>query len=1334
MSNQTFNTSTEQVEHPLPFPHRDLQLVVSCESRSSSSLSPSPDSNSSFSNMSDTNVSPDVLGSHGDESPYPTTLQLSNKLCGTATSLTQTFIATPVSANGDFWNENINLQSSQEEGSEKYQTFSNNSEDGRSSEVMSSDSAGRDSLLDSCETSRRGSTENDCCSLSSGEMVMRSNSFCLADQSLLVISSLEDSSVSLASGLSALPSECNQLSTTVMLDIMLDICENSPKGVAEGSTGHPSLGTTFTQAEEPPAGEKSRAASSSVVALPSENEGGLLMTFVCETSPGDGGKESASTKPLLLDLPEALTPEQGKAFTTSTLSAVYDTDKNIHTSTPVQNIGNKKPSLPSFSESPCSGATAEPNRPSGQQQQMSASPIQRLVAGLSPSSSKVKKTEIKKFPKSDYSSVKSKVVTRNVNHMSGAGTAPLHRPQQMNVSNKHSDSHKGASRVSPTKLRISTKVGCAAPRPVNTEAGNLDVTSVKSSGQPAVSLQDKSEVSPPSHPAAENKPGPDQRCDAASEAEHGASSQVANAKAEHAGNQTFCLSSLEKSPERSGQIEPKPTPKKGVSHKIEVRSATAFGQDKPPVLKMRPRCSSESSSSSRPPKETKTPLRSSTSFMTPKTDPHLGQTKPGEPSKRTVQAEATKGPAAKSKREAKKISLVKESRKLTVGASLDEIKRRIRVLASPRLTRTVAPSQAPAASPRPAPASARHRQTALVRDETRTWKGAGTPQSKLRGSMGSQRAQAGGESTTGITSTTGVKPQLNGFKAPHTPSRSSLMGPPPPPPTTPASRVPRRTLGPSRVHTEGSAHTEQGEGAVTPQVSGGAAHKPSPFKAAVLKNRIRTTSTKNTESALAIVCKPATAATSKGGSTVSPLRRTSSARFARLTSSVPEMLWSPKLSLSNIHVRLTAKGLLRNIQLLSGCRKNTVVFQTVDKTKPKASPRQQPAQQRAPQSSQSNGPPDVVPASVCEGGRKEQSIRQLGELLTASNCRFEAVTVVLQKTLAERDEATRQCRDLSQELVNLRGELVSSVQSSERLEKEKDELRVALDDALQSLQEQHQKDLAELEQRLQTFYQAEWDKVHVTYQEEADKCKTLIQQQMVDLKANHEAMKQDLEKRHTEQLQGFKQQHDASLEELCRVHQQELQILEKTLKDAEAALSEQIEALTAENNVLTEKLSAEESRRKELAERSQKDSHTLYLEQELESLKVVLDIKNEQLHQQEKKLMEVDKLKEKNVKLDEGLKKVQQENEDLKARMDRHAALSRQLSSEQAVLQESLQKESKVNKRLSMENEELLWKLHNGDLSSPRKVSPSSTSPSHSFSLQSPRSSGLFSSHPVSPR
>ncbi|XP_069026997.1 microtubule-associated tumor suppressor 1 homolog A isoform X5 [Embiotoca jacksoni] len=474
-------------------------------------------------------------------------------------------------------------------------------------------------------------------------------------------------------------------------------------------------------------------------------------------------------------------------------------------------------------------------------------------------------------------------------------------------------------------------------------------------------------------------------------------------------------------------------------------------------------------------------------------------------------------------------------------------------------------------------------------------------------------------------------------------------------------------------------------------VSGGAAHKPSPFKSVVLKARLIATPGKNTGPTLTPSCKSA-ASTSRGASnsTVSPLKRAASARL-RPTSGGP-----------------------------------------VNKNKSKASS----CQQQASQPNQTNGPADVVPAGVTQRETKENNIGQLEGLLTSSNCRFEAVAIVLQQTLAARDEATRQCRELSQELVNLQGELVCSVHSSDRLEKEKEDLRVALEDALHKLQEQHQKDQAELELRLQAFYQAEWDKVHVTYQQEADKCRTLMQQQMGELKASHEAVKLEVESSHVEQLQCVKQQYEVSLEELKEAHSQELQSLDQSLKDAESALSGQIQAMTVEKNILMEKLTAEKNRRREMADKSQKDSHMLYLEQELESLKVVLEIKNKQLHQQEKKLMEIDKLTEKTVKLDESLKKVQQENEDFKARMERHAALSRQLSTEQAVLQESLHKESKVNKRLSMENEELMWKLHNGDLSSPRKVSPTSpsASPSHSFSLQSPRSSDVFSSPPVSPR
>uniref|UniRef100_A0A8C4VF75 Uncharacterized protein n=1 Tax=Gopherus evgoodei TaxID=1825980 RepID=A0A8C4VF75_9SAUR len=47
------------------------------------------------------------------------------------------------------------------------------------------------------------------------------------------------------------------------------------------------------------------------------------------------------------------------------------------------------------------------------------------------------------------------------------------------------------------------------------------------------------------------------------------------------------------------------------------------------------------------------------------------------------------------------------------------------------------------------------------------------------------------------------------------------------------------------------------------------------------------------------------------------------------------MLWSPKFSLSNMRVRLTAKGLLRNLQLPSGYRKSIVIFHTVERGKQK---------------------------------------------------------------------------------------------------------------------------------------------------------------------------------------------------------------------------------------------------------------------------------------------------------------------------------------------------------------------------------------------------------------
>ncbi|XP_030668184.1 microtubule-associated tumor suppressor 1 isoform X4 [Nomascus leucogenys] len=436
------------------------------------------------------------------------------------------------------------------------------------------------------------------------------------------------------------------------------------------------------------------------------------------------------------------------------------------------------------------------------------------------------------------------------------------------------------------------------------------------------------------------------------------------------------------------------------------------------------------------------------------------------------------------------------------------------------------------------------------------------------------------------------------------------------------------------------------------------------------------------------------------------------------------MLLSPKFSLSTIHVRLTAKGLLRNLRLPSGFRRSSVVFHTVEKSR-----------QKNPRSLciQTQTAPDALPSEktleLTQYKRKCENqsgfILQLKQRLACGNTNFEALTVVIQHLLSEREEALKQHKTLSQELVNLRGELVTASTTCEKLEKARNELQTAYEAFVQ----QHQAEKTERENRLKEFYTREYEKLRDTYIEEAEKYKMQLQEQFDNLNAAHETSKLEIEASHSEKVELLKKAYEASLSEIKKGHEIEKKSLEDLLSEKQESLEKQINDLKSENDALNEKLKSEEQKRRAREKANLKNPQIMYLEQELESLKAVLEIKNEKLHQQDIKLMKMEKLVDNNTALVDKLKRFQQENEELKARMDKHMAISRQLSTEQAVLQESLEKESKVNKRLSMENEELLWKLHNGDLCSPKRSPTSSAIP-----FQSPRNSGSFPSPSISPR
>lgn len=574
--------------------------------------------------------------------PNPTLVQAD--LC-VSSKMDKTFIVTPINSSPNFWKgKHLNLSIGQTT-SETDQSLSRHTEDKRDCEVTSPDCAGREFKLSSRDFSFKSSSENDCCSLSSGEMLIRSNSFCQEEPSLIAVSSLEESNLSPAASQLSLPAECDLLSTTLP-----DVSKTSMERVSEENTGHPCLGVTFIQADclELLTEEIDIASSSSVLALPSESEGSLWKTFICEASPDLTNKANSGAESLFHV--SEFTPENAKSFVCS-MSSIQESDDDIHTSTPVQNVGNTNPPLPSLL--PCTENISRPELQLVKEQQICVTPKQCPVTTLTPSLSKVNKTKTQRFPKLDLSGVKSKV-----SHQAFSPGRPQQKSEQSNVSDKHSEGNNRTSvRITPARvmsrgLFATSKVLQKLHGKVNTSTANLKVK--QSCGLPVADgqvLTRASSLDP--HPAVNDSASAVQSGEGSFEKKQ--ASQTSDASTEHTGSQS-CASSAEKSPARSGQMDPKPTSKKHVSNKIGVRSGLTLGQDNPPLSKARPRSSSESSTSKLS-KEKRATLRVTTSFTVCKTGKDKDLTKPGSlicPARNKQVEETTND----SPRDVKKISLV----------------------------------------------------------------------------------------------------------------------------------------------------------------------------------------------------------------------------------------------------------------------------------------------------------------------------------------------------------------------------------------------------------------------------------------------------------------------------------------------------------------------------------------------------------------------------------------------------------------------------------------------------------------------------------------------------
>ncbi|XP_059502678.1 microtubule-associated tumor suppressor candidate 2-like isoform X2 [Stegostoma tigrinum] len=343
--------------------------------------------------------------------------------------------------------------------------------------------------------------------------------------------------------------------------------------------------------------------------------------------------------------------------------------------------------------------------------------------------------------------------------------------------------------------------------------------------------------------------------------------------------------------------------------------------------------------------------------------------------------------------------------------------------------------------------------------------------------------------------------------------------------------------------------------------------------------------------------------------------------------------------------------------------------------------------------------------------KQAKQLQSLHEQLQRASLSIEVLAVTTQHFHHKNESALIKEKELSIELAHIREEVALNTTRCEKLQKEKEELERRFENELQRLHLQQQEEILDLEERLKAHHAAEKERIIQEHREHLKKIQSQHKERMEDLEAAHNSAITEMENNQTVTITILQDEHEKKIEDLKAIHELERSALEEEFEKQRLSLQDQVDTLTFQNHSLKDKAKRfEEALRRSTNEQVETAlAPYQHLEEDMNSLKHVLEMKNQQIHQQEKKIIELEKLAEKNVVLEEKVQVLQQQNEDLKARIDNNVALTRQLSEENATLHEYVEKESKEMKRLSRTNEELVWRLQTGEPVSPVKISSSSS-------------------------
>ncbi|XP_063784768.1 coiled-coil domain-containing protein 69 [Pseudophryne corroboree] len=192
----------------------------------------------------------------------------------------------------------------------------------------------------------------------------------------------------------------------------------------------------------------------------------------------------------------------------------------------------------------------------------------------------------------------------------------------------------------------------------------------------------------------------------------------------------------------------------------------------------------------------------------------------------------------------------------------------------------------------------------------------------------------------------------------------------------------------------------------------------------------------------------------------------------------------------------------------------------------------------------------------------------------------------------------------------------------------------------------------------------------------------------------------EIEKRLSEQTSIIKSDMERKCAELQESHSQQNASLTETYQKLTTSLQETVAGLNAQLASFREKMKrVEDSVLNQDYKRHVQDygSPGQFWEQELQSLHFVIEMKNELIQEQDKRLLIQKDTMDRNVILEEKVRALQQETEALRVQTQNQAMRTIRLTEELLSTQVALEKEQQLREQLQHDKEQHLYRAVNGD-------------------------------------